>query len=198
MALALRKLGFKANTAETKQLVRAMDANRDGTVDVREWCSAVTPTVRLALEESLDAHAHAGVVAFKRYRAEEREARSAKTDAARAARVIQNKYRQRSAGMVLAGKRWEKSAAGLEQTRAAVLLQNTMRSNKARKQMRGRYKEVVEKYVAKTLAEPDFQAMVVKALESIVHNLVEEDMESDFNLAGVPGAYGYGRGFVEE
>ena len=57
---------------------------------------------------------------------------------------------------------------------------------------------VVEKYVAKTLAEPDFQAMVFKALESIIHNLVEEDMESDFNLAGVPGAYGYGRGFVEE
>lgn len=179
------RLGIKTASAQLKAWLASL-STEDIVPDVRQWLKDLHPNVKLAVDIALDDAEYAKKITLRDRRTADRLRRLATQARDKAATTLQRVHRVRTAKRRVQTRRYLVSDLGVAHTRGAVALQNCVRTRRSRLAAKNATRRRLESTALAILGEPGFQAMVYRALEATVYNIVQESLHNEFDFDAKP------------
>lgn len=179
LAASLVQLGLKPTTKKQKNWLSSLSISDALVVDLRCWIESLPTATKFAIKNILDDAEYA--IRVSKFDQRERGRRPSEQDAA--STRIQSLQRARRATRRVEARRRLGSEAGMAEHNGALALQKQVRRRQSRMHAQEVAKQSRESKACKLLKNSEFQAMVYRALEATVYNLVQESMHGEFHLS---------------
>ena len=182
---AFLDVGLKATIVESRDFMKMLKESASDTVQVEDFFTTLSAQVSHAVVRALDDRDYAEKIKIRDERREVRMQKQAPKEWW-AASMLANAYRGKKAREAATYKKWSFSHEGALLIKYSIVLQQKYRCYQARKLLKRKAAERLDRTARRLLGDAAFQKMVFGAVEGTLLNLVQEALHHEFDLTAPP------------